>query len=97
MQPVTVEPIAVQVTRFLCPYCHRGRSSKRAAKLHMVKCWRNPDLRGCKTCAMFQTHAWPGKPAVGTKAPGRCNAGLNLAPGLVTKCRKWKPQPAARP
>lgn len=102
VEPGSLEPIAVQVTRHLCPYCHRGRSSKRAAKLHMPKCWRNPQLQGCKTCALYRPGVWAGKPApgkvtTGAKTPGTCGAGFNLGPGLVTKCRKWVLDPALTP
>jgi hypothetical protein len=93
MQPTVLEPLAVKVTRYLCPHCGRGRSTKRAAVLHMPKCWRNPDLHGCKSCALFQPGVWPGKPVPGGKAPGRCGAGYNLNKGLVTKCRKWRAAP----
>lgn len=101
MQPTTYEPIPVQVTRHLCPFCHRGRSTKRAAVIHMQKCWRNPELHGCKTCALFQPGIWPDKPPPGrpeahTKATGRCNAGFNLSKGLVTTCRKWKQIPVTQ-
>jgi hypothetical protein len=80
----------VQVTRHVCPFCRRGRSTRRAAQAHIAKCWRNPELQGCKSCALFQPGVWPGKPVPGGKAPGRCTAGFNLNAGLVTRCRKWK-------
>lgn len=88
---VTLEPIPVQVTRYLCPYCGRGRSRARTAKLHMERCWKNPSLRGCKTCIFFDTSGWAGgKPVTGKPRPGRCKAGFTLTKGLVTQCRKWQ-------
>lgn len=89
--PEVLIPIPVQTTRYLCPYCRRGRSTRRATVLHMPKCWLNPDRRGCKTCALFQPGRWPDKPeGVPVSAQGRCAVGFNLRPGLVTNCSKWK-------
>lgn len=84
-----VAPIAVKVTRYLCAYCNRGRSTKSACAKHMERCFKNPALHGCKTCAFFKT---PPTRKVGTpQSPASCKAGFNLRPGLVTQCRKWAP------
>lgn len=46
-------PIERVVTRYICPHCHRGRSSRKAATVHIAQCWRNPGNRSCKTCAWY--------------------------------------------
>lgn len=77
-EQVPLTPISIVVTRYVCPYCHRSRSRRKPCQDHMERCWKNPALRGCKTCVNF----------VGN----RCRVGFNLAPGLVTGCSKWKPK-----
>jgi len=76
------EPIPVVVTRWLCPYCHRGRSRRGPCEEHMARCWRNPALKGCKTCFFYERDS----------QGEHCNAGFRLKDGLVTKCTKWKPE-----
>lgn len=80
MDPTTInlQPIPLTVTRYICPFCHRGRSRARACLEHMARCWKNPALKGCKTCINFLGH-------------DKCGVGFNLKNGLVTKCQKWKP------
>ena len=48
------EPIPVRVTRYRCPYCPRGHSTRRRAVEHIARCWRNPDVKSCKTCKHFE-------------------------------------------
>lgn len=48
------EPIPFVVTRWKCPHCNRGRSTRTATTEHMARCWRNPAARGCKTCKWFE-------------------------------------------
>ncbi len=48
------EPIAVKVTRHVCPFCRRGWSKKAPAATHVAACWRNPANRTCKTCAFLK-------------------------------------------
>jgi hypothetical protein len=71
-------PIKVRVTRYQDPHCGRTHSSRRRAEEHMARCWRNPDARGCLTCAHFQPFqpseldtGWPGEPE-------HCTAGVDL-------------------
>ncbi len=47
-------PIPVRVTRYQCPYCPRGHSTKTRCREHMARCWHNPDAHGCKTCRHFE-------------------------------------------
>lgn len=47
------DPIAVRVTRYRCPHCGRGHSTKARAVVHIARCWTNPQARGCKTCRHF--------------------------------------------
>lgn len=74
---VELQPIAITVTRFVCPFCRRSRSRKGPALIHMARCWKNPEVKGCKSCFFFEKNT--------------CNAGFRLDAGLVTDCSKWKP------
>lgn len=47
------EPIACTTTRYRCPSCSRSHSSKTRCRMHMARCWYNPDAKGCKTCKHF--------------------------------------------
>jgi hypothetical protein len=91
-------PEQITVTRWRCPFCRRSRSAKRAAAEHMARCWLNPAVRSCKTCANFEPAAdacgcepgcnW-GSPAGGI--PDRCGAGADISDGEVrTGCRLWQ-------
>lgn len=87
-------PIPVQTTRYLCPFCRRGRSTSTATKKHMQRCWKNPALHGCKTCVLFDSNGWGAeKPSQGAAGgPGRCKAGFRINKlGPVTNCSKWTP------
>lgn len=66
---MTTVPIPITVRRFQCPHCRRTRGKKQAAVEHMGRCWKNPAVRACKTCAHFA----PGGDACGCE-PG-CNWG----------------------
>ena len=48
------EPIPVRVTRYRCPHCPRGHSTRRRAVEHIARCWHNPDVKSCKTCKHFE-------------------------------------------
>lgn len=67
------EPIPFRVTRYRCPHCPRTGSGKARVAEHMARCWRNPAVRGCKTCRHFVT--WMGDYgsdcAVGVSLAGR--------------------------
>lgn len=45
-------PMPVVVSRHQCPFCRRyTRADARQIRDHMTRCWQNPALRCCKTCA----------------------------------------------
>jgi hypothetical protein len=51
---MSVEPEAIRVTRYRCPFCARSHSSRTRAVQHITRCWRNPAAHGCKTCAHYE-------------------------------------------
>lgn len=93
-------PVMVRVTRYACPHCSRSRSKRAATAAHIDRCWHNPAVRACKTCAHFD----PGGDACGCE-PG-CNWGASgpAQPGCaagvpmpddftpVTNCPEWSPR-----
>lgn len=93
---MAAEPVLVIVRRWLCPFCRRGRSSKRATTAHVGRCWLNPAVRSCKTCASFDE----GGDACGCEPgcnwgspsgpiPPSCGAGIELATVPMTGCPLW--------
>lgn len=74
MPEVIALPVPVMVRRFACPFCKRSRSAKKATAEHIGRCWENPAVRSCKTCA----HLVDVQGGGGTCFPGRscnCNDG----------------------
>lgn len=51
---MTAVPVAITVTRFRCPFCPGSRSKKSATAEHILRCWKNPANRSCKTCVHYQ-------------------------------------------
>jgi hypothetical protein len=49
----SVEPVAIRVTRFRCPFCRRSSSRKAGIRLHITRCWRNPAARACGSCRHY--------------------------------------------
>lgn len=84
------EPKVITVQRYVCRFCNRGHSKKKAAVEHIARCWKNPALRGCKTCR-FLDHD-DNDPAVGYAGVGDvCNIeAIDLAEGLRTGCSEWE-------
>ena len=88
-----MEPIARRVTRYLCPFCRRGRSSRSAAERHIARCYGNPAARSCKTCALWEPSEksdplfnYPG-------CPESCGAGVPLSIGTMPiGCEHWEPR-----
>jgi hypothetical protein len=90
-------PESITVTRWRCPFCHRSRSSKRATAEHIERCWLNPAVRSCKTCANRE----PGGDACGCEPgcnwgsppggiPDSCTAGVDRSDGEIkTGCPLW--------
>ena len=99
MTAIAIEavPEAVTVTRWRCPFCRRSRSSKRATAEHIGRCWLNPAVRSCKTCA----HLEPGGDACGCEPgcnwgspsgsiPDSCAVGVDVSSGEIkTGCPLW--------
>lgn len=87
-----VEPITV--TRYRCPHCGASRSKQAAAQAHADRCWKNPAVRGCKTCVFYE----PGDrltngPVDDNYNPETCTQGLlDDAVHLATGCADWKPE-----
>jgi hypothetical protein len=48
-----VTPIVEQATRYRCPHCRKSYAHRATAHRHMVRCFRNPAVRSCKTCRHF--------------------------------------------
>jgi len=92
-----VAPEPVTVTRWRCPFCHRSRAHKKATAEHIARCWLNPAVRSCKTCANLE----PGGDACGCEPgcnwgspsgsiPDSCAAGVNISDGQIkTACPLW--------
>lgn len=90
-------PETFTATRHRCPFCRRSWSHKQAAAGHIGRCWRNPDVRSCKTCANLE----PGGDACGCEPgcnwgspsgsiPDSCAAGVDISDGKVrTGCPLW--------
>ena len=91
-----IEPADVierKVTRYICPHCNRGRSTRKAALTHMKRCWRNPDVRGCRTCGHYQPveggdyeSGYPG-------CPEGCDLGVDITYGPKSGCSEWVAKP----
>jgi hypothetical protein len=84
-----------RVTRFLCPFCRRGHSARKAAERHVVRCFRNPAVGGCKTCAHFSPAERPDLYSSSHNyhegAPEGCDEGVDLTAGLQRNCAVWCP------
>lgn len=66
----TLGPIPIKVTRYGCPHCGRTASRPVRTREHMARCWKNPEVRGCKTCKHFEPY--------GPEWGDACNAGVDL-------------------
>ena len=82
-------PIAVQVTRYRCPFCPRSLSSKTRMVEHIGRCWKNPGARGCMTCLHFVKEE--GEPDVGLPAFEDCKADIDLNGGCHACGKPPKP------
>lgn len=98
-------PVRILATRWLCPFCHRGRSSKAATTDHIERCWKNPENRTCKSCANYAYYpggetCFPGRPCNCNDAERSCRADVDLPPvgqavGFpVVDCPLWEPRGA---
>lgn len=89
-------PMPVMVRRWECPFCHRRRSAKAVTAEHIARCWLNPAVRACKTCAHYESwpageDCFPGRPCACNAGGQECHAGVSLpSSGLpVTACLLW--------
>lgn len=92
-----IEPVAVMVRRFRCPFCSRTHSAARAAREHMGRCWLNPATRSCKTCANWDVEpggepCFPGRPCDCNHGYVQCLAGVaGVDRGEIkTGCPLWR-------
>jgi hypothetical protein len=70
------EPIARKVTRWVCPFCSRGRAKRAATLEHMTRCYRNPAARACLTCSLYVPPSGDG--IIEPFSPEYCQTGLNM-------------------
>lgn len=83
------EPKVITVQRYVCRFCNRGHSTRKAAELHIARCWKNPAVRGCKTCAFFWVDR--DEDGVGLRGTERCTVlDVGLSAGLRTGCPEWE-------
>lgn len=87
-------PVPLVVTRWKCPHCNRGHSSRAAAFAHIGRCWRNPALRGCKSCKHFSPagYEWDEDCGAGVSLAGHGEEGNDdyVRPGPIVGCDKWE-------
>lgn len=82
------EPKVITVKRFVCQFCNRGHSTRKAAEQHIARCWKSPAVRGCKTCARFTVAR--DEDGVGYRGTEYCTAlDIDLSEGLRTGCPEW--------
>lgn len=82
--------IVVKTVRHQCPHCRRTWAKRLAAEAHIARCWRNPDVLGCKTCSLLtppEDGPYPEHPGWGEE----CDAEIDLRSGLRTGCPSWQP------
>lgn len=90
-------PELIIVKRWRCPFCRRSRSSKAATAEHVARCWLNPSVRSCKTCANYLREeagepCFPSRPCNCNDGYEECSAGVELPEGAgfpVTGCALW--------
>ncbi|MFD0035564.1 hypothetical protein ACFVJK_46825 [Streptomyces sp. NPDC127172] len=86
--------IPVTVVRHKCPHCSRSWAKQPAAEAHIARCWKNPDVRACKTCRRFQPYeaggCWGDPQCNCPDSPEWCAAGVSLEDGLAVDCPLWR-------
>lgn len=88
-------PERFTAVRYRCPFCHRSRSSKRATAGHIARCWLNPAVRSCKTCANYRSDpggepCFPGRPCNCNDGGEWCEQGQEIpAAHPFTGCPLW--------
>lgn len=89
-------PVLVMVARYACPFCGRRRAAKKSTAGHISRCWLNPAVRACKTCAHFtqvdgEEHE-RGRPCACGQGYEQCEAGISLGGTLRAGCPLWQPK-----
>jgi hypothetical protein len=100
---LSAEPVERHVSRWLCPFCNRGRSKRPAILAHMPGCYRNPAAKRCGTCE----HLCPAEReeydySIGAMtfpgSPEFCVEGVQWEDGVKPRdCPKWSPLAAPSP
>ena len=93
-RPTEAKPIERKVTRFICPFCRRGRSKRSYAQEHIDQCWKNPAQRSCGSCANFRSGSQGGYDEPGCDPYCAVGAEIHSADGdkqLVRLCPSWEP------
>jgi hypothetical protein len=86
---VSAEPIVLTVIRYRCPFCTRSRAKKATTEQHIARCWQNPAVRACLTCARFEPPEegpYPEHPGW----PEDCAAGVDIGDGIASQCPLWE-------
>ena len=85
------------------PLCRRRPPDKAATAEHLGRCWLNPAVRSCKTCALFLLvpsgePCFPGRPCNCNDGYVECRAGESLSFEDVPRvgCPLWELRPAER-
>jgi hypothetical protein len=95
----TAVTIPVTVIRHQCPHCRRTWARKSAGVSHVARCWNNPDVRACKTCAWHQEARWSSHQCIPSRDCG-CDSwpeacchpdGPTWLAQPVTGCPLWQP------
>lgn len=85
---IATAPYEYTVRRFACPFCRNFSRSKRPPVAdHMTRCWRNPAVRACLTCAHFQREL--PEPEVGLSGFEWCDAQDVELDGIRDHCPLW--------
>ncbi len=87
---MSAAPIAIQVTRYRCPYCTRSRAKKAATEQHIARCWHNPGTRSCKTCVHYEAADPNGPYPEHPGWPESCGADRDITAGIATDCPQWE-------
>jgi hypothetical protein len=86
--------VPVAVVRHQCPHCRRTWAKQAAAKAHVARCWKNPDVRSCKTCVHFEPfesgRCWGDPYCNCPDTPEGCAAGVPLGDALAVDCPMWR-------
>ena len=88
-------PLERRVTRYVCPFCHRGHSKKPAAVEHVAVCFRNPERRACPGCVHFKLCCTGFE--CGCAGEPYCDVGLPFpcdeSPHVAVDCEQFVPVP----